>query len=512
LSSFVASAEKCIEAKRVLAEQIWFQRAAWLRYTLPPCPRALSQRYPLNAYQKRRVMNGQQNQGFRVALSILIIVGATVGVWLCHLALSEYASKTQTTTRTVLAQESGENDLYQPALTFAPVATNYLPLVVRSGGFDKWSLWTGGTQLRGANIYQRRVYPELDGTEFLGDGPVGPPYVQKDFDDLAAMGANYVNISHPGLFTETAPYTLDQDIQDNLDNLLGMIEKASMFAVISFRTGPGRAEFSVCCLGDDWFPASYYNDTVWENQAAQNAWANMWRYTAGRYKDNPIVVGYDLMVEPNSNETLTGEWIDAEDFYPQYEDTLADWNQLYPDITAAIREVDANTPILIGGMGYSSLEWLPYLEPTEDSRTVYMVHHYEPFDYTHQDPPPTESYPDGSFNKTWLEEQLSTIDTFSTTHGVPVAINEFGVHRWALGGDQYMDDQMDLFEQRGTNHALWMWDPSWPPWAEIGDPDIDAFNFRYGPDYENHTNVASSDLMDAITKYWGRNTAHPSQR
>lgn len=31
----------------------------------------------------------------------------------------------------------------------------------------KWSLWTGQTQLRGANIYQRRVYTALDGPTFL---------------------------------------------------------------------------------------------------------------------------------------------------------------------------------------------------------------------------------------------------------------------------------------------------------------------------------------------------------
>ena len=46
--------------------------------------------------------------------------------------------------------------------------------------FDKWSLWTGETQLRGANIYQRRVYPELDVPTFLGPGPLGPPYAQED--------------------------------------------------------------------------------------------------------------------------------------------------------------------------------------------------------------------------------------------------------------------------------------------------------------------------------------------
>jgi hypothetical protein len=452
-----------------------------------------------------------------VLLSVIIVAGATMGVLSCHLAVSGDAVATQKAqpgnqaVQTASAASDLSGDLYHTtALTFTPVATTYLPLVSRASGTDKWALWTGPTQLRGANVYQRRVYPALDGTDFFGPGPVGPPYTQADFDALAAMGANYVNISHPGLFTEAPPYTLDAGIQTNLDNLLSMIAQARMFAVISFRTGPGRAEFSVCCFGDTWFDEGYYNDSVWQDQAAQDAWVAMWRYTAGRYRDNPIVVGYDLMVEPNSNEVGSDAthpldiW-DPEEFYDQYGGTLYDWNQLYPRITAGIREVDADTPILIGGMGYSAVEWLPYLEPTGDTRTVYTVHQYEPFDYTHQEPPPTRSYPDDEFNRTWLDGLLSTIDDYKTTHSVPVAVNEFGVMRWEPGADDYMDDEMDLFEQRGRNHALWLWETSWPP---IQD-EIDAFNFRHGPDPDNHADVASSDLIDAIIKYWGRNTIRP---
>jgi hypothetical protein len=358
----------------------------------------------------------------------------------------------------------------------------------------------------------------LDGLEFMGPDPVGPPYTQEDFDRLAAMGANYVNISHPGLFTETQPFILDQGVQDNLDALLDMAAQADMFAVISFRTGPGRAEFSVCCLGDDWFPESYLNDEVWEEQAAQDAWVEMWRYTAQRYRDDPIVVGYDLMVEPNANEVLTGEWLDPQEFYAQYGDTLADWNQLYPRITAAIRQVDARTPILIGGMGYSDVEWLPYLEPTGDPRTVYMVHQYAPYLYTHQWWDSLEcTYPglcdidwDGEYDdwldRAWLDGLLMTVDDFAAAHGVPVAVNEFGVIRWVPDAAEFMDDQMDLFEQRGMNHALWLWETSWLP---IQD-EIDAFNFRHGPDPQNHNDVPSSDLMDVILDYWGRNTIRPS--
>jgi photosystem II stability/assembly factor-like uncharacterized protein len=402
-----------------------------------------------------------------------------------------------------------------PTVTPSPAPTGEVVV-------DKWALWTGGTHLRGANIYQRRVYPELDGPDFMGPGPVGPPYTQADFNRLAAMGANYVNISHPGLFTETLPYALDPRIRDNLDHLLDTIAQADLFAVISFRTGPGRSEFTF--FWDEvgtWFDESYLNDSMWQDQAAQDAWVDMWRYTAERYRDNPIVVGYDLMVEPNSNEVGSHAlndrldiW-DPEEFYSRYRGTLYDWNQLYPRITAAIRQVDPDTPILIGGMAYSAVGWLPYLQPTGDPRTVYTVHQYAPTVYTHQVPPLTNTYPgvfdtdwddvDDQFNRTWLENLLSTVDTFTATHGVPVAVNEFGVMRWEPGVADFMDDQIDLFERRGMNHALWVWDPAWEPLAEN-----DAFNFRHGPDPNNHTDVQTSDLIQVITGYWGRNTLRPS--
>jgi hypothetical protein len=220
------------------------------------------------------------------------------------------------------------------------------------------------------------------------------------------------------------------------------------------------------------------------------------------------------MVEPNANGVLLGI-DDPAEFYPAQANTLYDWNQLYPEITAAIRQVDANTPILVGGMGWSAVDWLPYLQPSGDPRTVYVVHQYAPFEYTHQEPPPSLTYPgtfdvnwdgvDDQVDRAWLDTYLSPVDTFAATSGVPVAANEFGVQRWEPGADQFMDDEMDLFEERGMNYALWVWDPSWPPWA-----GNDEFNFRHGPDPGNHVDVVSSDLMDVIVEHWGRNTVRPS--
>ncbi len=426
-------------------------------------------------------------------------------------------------------------DSFATHLTPSP-SVLYLPRLLSAGStpsppsaVNKWALWRHGTQLRGANIYQRRVYPELDGPDFMGPGPVGPPFTQEDFNQLAAWGANYVNISHPGLFSEEPPYQLDPDIQANLDRLLDMAAIAGLYAVITFRTGPGRSEFWAF-WGEDtasdpeggWFDPKYYNNRVWGDQAAQDAWAAMWRYTANRYKDNPIVVGYDLMCEPNSNEVGAyplgdplDEW-DPNVFYEQYGGTLYDWNQFYPRITAAIRDVDAETPILVGGMAYSSVAWLPYLTITEDPFIVYTVHQYAPHLYTHQYPPELiYTYPgffdadyDGEpewVDKAWLENYLATVAAFQAEHGVALAVNEFGLVRWAPNADRFMEDQMDWFEAQGLNYALWAWESSWPPIQEV----IDAFNFRHGPDPNHHSDVETSALIEVIKAAWSRNSIRP---
>ncbi|MFZ5912272.1 MAG: glycoside hydrolase family 5 protein [Chloroflexota bacterium] len=385
-------------------------------------------------------------------------------------------------------------------------------------GEDKWSLWAAerGTQLRGANTWQRIVVPDLDGLEFLGDGYIGPPYTQADFDELAALGANYVNFSHPGLFTERPPYVLDEQVQANLDNMIEMAAAADLFVVITFRTGPGRSDFTFYRDGaGNWFDEDLLIEWVWTDQEAQDAWAEMWRYTAERYRDNPVVVGYDLMCEPNSSGVVF-EIYEPSDFYAEYADTVYDWNRFYPRIVAGIREVDKQTPILVGGNGWSGVRWLSSIKPVDDPRIVYTVHQYEPQqDYTHQEHPAQNTYPgsfdldwDGqpdAFDRDWLDDFLSPIDEFIAEYGAPVAVNEFGVNRWVPDAADFMRDEMELFEERGMNHAFWVWDPNWQPWNE----GVNGMNYRYGPDPENITPV-ENDLQDVIFEFWARNTVRPS--
>lgn len=375
----------------------------------------------------------------------------------------------------------------------------------------KYKLWSDGVNLRGANMYQRRVYPTLDGDDFLGPGPIGPPLTQGDFDALAALGANYVNLSHPGLFNEQPPYQLDPSVRDNLDSLIAMAAQADLFCVVSFRTGPGRSEFAIF-EGQDWFPQSLVINTVWTEQTAQDAWSEMWQYTADRYRDRQNVVGYDLMVEPNGSSTALGIF-DPDGFYPEHAGSLVDWNQMYPDLLEAIRQVDEETPVLVSAMNYGSRLWLPYFAISDDPRVVYTVHQYEPFAFSHQGPNDNVTYPgpadtDGQteqVDRDWLDQLMSPIDEFRNAYGATVAINEFGAVRWANGMGAYLRDEVDLFEARGINHAIWLWEADWPPLSQADD-----FNLRHGDDPQNHEAVVAGDGLNAIREIWSANKARPS--
>mgnify|MGYP005847589249 CR=1 FL=1 len=404
----------------------------------------------------------------------------------------------------------------QPTAT-APSPPALRPTIAANlPALDKYSLWSGGTQLRGANIWQRIRVPDLDG-DLLGDGYIGPPYVQSDFERLAGLGANFVNLSVPGLFTERPPYRLDEQVQANLDTLIEMADRADLFVVISFRTGPGRSDFTFYRDGaGEWFDAHLLLENVWTEQAAQDAWVEMWRYTAERYRGMPLVVGYDLMVEPNADEVML-DLYDPADFYPRYAGTRYDWNQFYPRLVTAIREVDTHTPILISPMGWGSLPWLPALKPSDAERVVYAVHQYAPFLYTHQPIGAERPYPGhfdvtwdeipDRFDRDWLAAYLAPLRAFHEQTGAPAVVNEFGVVRWAPGAAEFLRDEIEFFEENQVNHAIWVWEPTYEPWYTWGDR---AMFYPFGPDPYNLQDV-ENDMMGVILDSWQQNQLRPSQ-
>jgi aryl-phospho-beta-D-glucosidase BglC (GH1 family) len=316
---------------------------------------------------------------------------------------------------------------------------------------DRFALWNIGV-LRGANVFQGRN--PGGATNGIGDGD----FAQSDFDDLAAAGANYVQISHAGIFAETPPYALDGDAQANLDRVVGMASSAGLYAVIAFRSGPGRNENAISNRDGT------LRETIWTDQAAHAAWVAMVRHAADRYGGNPAVVGLSVMVEPNAY--ARHGYIDPGEFYPTYGGTLEDVNRLHADAVAAIREVNADLPVLLEPEGYGNVTWLPYLTAVNDPYVVYTPHDYTPFDYSHQ-VVPGATYP-GDYDvngqiqhidQAFLASYLGALQTFADTHGVPVALTEFGVHRTAPNAATFLTDRIAIQDTLGS-WAVWTWQPA----------------------------------------------------
>jgi hypothetical protein len=379
---------------------------------------------------------------------------------------------------------------------------------------SKWDLWSSDeTMLRGANISQAIIIPELDGLTFKGPGPVGPPYAQEDFDRLAALGANYVSISGPGIYSIYPPYEILPEVVARYDQLLVMIAKADMFATVGFRTGPGRSDWSICCADADW-AQPYLVDTVWQVREQQAAWVEMWRTAAGHFHGHPNVVAYKIMVEPNA-AAQHFEIYDADEFFSQYEGATYDWNSWFPEIIAGIREVDTETPILVGADDFSSIDWLPYVAIVEDEKTAYYVDQYEPFTYTHQESQASFSYPgqfDTDFNGTsetfdlqWLQRHMSKVTAFELDTDRHATVEEFGVHRWAAGAADYLNDLIAIFENSNWNYAIWVWETEWREYTD----EVNDFNWRFGTDPRNLVDLPN-ELQDVLSSYWALNRLRPS--
>jgi hypothetical protein len=402
---------------------------------------------------------------------------------------------------------------------------------------SKWDLWTNGTLLRGVNIWQKAIYSR-DKLNSEGKLEVSfeTSYSQSDFSKMRLWGANYVNISHAGIYSEKPietergkpkSYIPVDGVITNLKQLITMSRNTNLFVVVSFRTGPGRNE----AVFDEKEKGPI--TTAWKTDGrgaltkeaceAQNAWVEMWRRAAHELKDFPNVVGYDLMVEPHQEREKQKD-INKQEL----------WFALAEKLAEAIRREDTRTPIIIGGANVSTACTLSCIDPgrfKKYERVIYAAHQYDPYDlYTHQankyagykcdkygspvikKPERGQDHAPHEFDdavKTVMCDRYRYIYGFRSTHDmVPVAVNEYGIVRYAGAEgkpDAYkaIEFEMNLNERIGANHALWLWEPP----TCIG---YDELNIKHGPDPLKHLDLLGNDelqddLINAIKRNWERN-------
>lgn len=366
------------------------------------------------------------------------------------------------------------------------------------GDIRKIDLWdnASGPNLRGAVFSHRRIVPSLD-NDFLGTDAVGSPTSDEAIASLRAAGANLALLSHPGIFTETRPWRLDTAVLAHLDDLVARCERAGLYTVIGFRSGPGRSEFSIQRdSAGDWFPAELVNEDVWHDAGAQDAWAEMCGEAARHFASRRGVAGILPMVEPNANQAAfpPGEEVwDAGELADRTSGTTGDWAGMAARLCRAIRAADADIPILVSPDGYANARFADLLDLDVVPGCVLAIHDYHPRAFTHADTPMSAA-------------SFSPQDAIVAPPSHPRwMLGEYGVRRWARGAEDYVRQRLDGLERAGANSAWFRWDSGWRRYEN----QENGWNPLYGRDPGANRPANDRPIVDALSRYWARNVRRP---
>ena len=201
---------------------------------------------------------------------------------------------------------------------------------------------------------------------------VGPDFTAqfwKDFKDnyitredirfIKETGANTIRLPfHYKLFTDEdyMGLTANQDGFKRVDDVIKWCREFGLYLILDMHDAPGGQ------TGDN-IDDSYGYPWLFESEASQKLYCEVWRKIANRYKDEPVILGYELFNEPIAP------------YFPNMNEMNAKLENIYKMGTAAIREVDKNHIILLGGAQWNG-NFKPFHDSTFDNKIMYTCHRY----------------------------------------------------------------------------------------------------------------------------------------
>ena len=179
----------------------------------------------------------------------------------------------------------------------------------------------------------------------------------KDIHYLKLIGMNSIRIPfNYRLFTNENYMGANDSIKGfrYLDRVINWCKKEKLYVLLDMHCAPGGQ------TGDN-IDDGYGYPFLFENEPSQVQCAAIWKRIAGHYKNETIIIGYDLLNEPIAH------YFDKKILNPLLE-------PLYKQITKAIREVDKDHILFLGGAQWDS-NFEPFGSPF-DTKLVYTFHKY----------------------------------------------------------------------------------------------------------------------------------------
>lgn len=181
-----------------------------------------------------------------------------------------------------------------------------------------------------------------------------------DIQFIAKTGANSIRLPfHYKLFTDEdyMGLTANQDGFQRIDSLVEWCRESGLYLILDMHDAPGGQ------TGDN-IDDSYGYPWLMVSEKSQEQFISIWKKIADHYKNEPVILGYDLLNEPIAT------------YFKDEEDMLnSKLEPLYKKAVKAIREVDTNHIVLLGGAQWNG-NFKIFTDPKFDDKIMFTCHRY----------------------------------------------------------------------------------------------------------------------------------------
>jgi endoglucanase len=202
---------------------------------------------------------------------------------------------------------------------------------------------------------------------------VGPDFTNqfwKQFKDNYITRADIRYIRKTGMNTIRVPFhyklftdedfqglSVNQDGFQRIDSLISWCRESKIYLILDMHDAPGGQ------TGDN-IDDSYGYPWLMTSAESQEQFISIWKKIADHYKNEPVILGYDLLNEPIATY-----------FTEERQKLNAALEPLYKQAVAAIREVDTNHIVLLGGAQWNS-NFKVFKDSKFDNKLMYTCHRY----------------------------------------------------------------------------------------------------------------------------------------
>ncbi len=261
-----------------------------------------------------------------------------------------------------------------------------------------------------------------------------------DIKFIKRIGSNHIRLPfHYKLFTDDLYMGKRNAGFEYLDRIVEWCKAEKLYLLLDMHCAPGGQ------TGDN-IDDSYGYPYLFSSRSSQDLMSRIWLDIAKRYRDEPIIIGYDLINEPIAH---------------YFNDELDDMNPklfaLYKRLVSEIRAVDSTHMIFLNGSVWGGN--FDVFESLIDDNIVYEFHKYW-FDVN--------------------QESIQTYLNFRDKHDVPIYIGETGENT-----DQWIADFRSLLDKNSVNWCFW-------PYKKMNNSS-GIMNFDEPEHYQIVTTYAKSD-------------------